>query len=261
MAAFWFLALTLIAGAHSASPPTRIVGGKPTTIEKYPSMVQVEFQNLFTDIWSQSCAGSVLTSRYILSAAHCFEGGFYNPNLRRIRAGSTYRNTGGVIVYVEDAYNHPSYGVRGLDGDITVVKLRSPLTYTPVVQRATIVAQGSIIPDNFPVVHAGWGTTTHGGSPSDVLLDTTVYTVNNAVCAERYATLPNSPAVTENMICAGLLDIGGRDACHGDSGGPMYFGNITIGLVSWGGECGNGTYPGVSTNIASYTDWILATAV
>ncbi|XP_047537487.1 trypsin, alkaline B-like [Vanessa atalanta] len=261
MAAFWFLVLTLFAGAHSASPPTRIVGGKPTEIEKYPSMVQVDYINLFTDIWSQSCAGSILTSRYILSAAHCFAGGFYNPNLRRIRAGSTYRNAGGVIVYVEDAYNHPSYGLRVYDGDITVVKLRSALTYTPVVQRTTIVSQGSLIPDNFPVVHAGWGRTTDDGIPSEVLLDVTVFTVNNKVCTDRYAAIPDSPPVTENMICAGLLDIGGRDACGGDSGGPMYIGNITIGVISWGGECGNGTFPGVSTNVASYSDWIYATAV
>ncbi|XP_050354852.1 trypsin, alkaline C-like [Nymphalis io] len=261
MAAIWFLALTLIAGAQSASPPTRIVGGEPTTIEKYPSIVQVDYLNLFTDIWSQSCGGSILTTRYILSAAHCFDGSFYNPNLRRIRAGSTYRNTGGVIAYVEDAYNHPSYGLRGYDGDITVVKLRSALFYTPVVQRTTIVSQGSIIPDNFPVVHAGWGTTSQNGSSSSVLRDVTIFTVNNTVCAERYAAEPDSPPVTENMICAGLLDIGGRDACNGDSGGPLYFGNITIGVVSWGAECANATLPGVSTNVASYSDWISATAI
>lgn len=62
-----------------------------------------------------------------------------------------------MVVYVDREFNHPSYGLLGEDGDITVVRLRSPLVYSPVIQQATIVAQGSQVPDNVPVVYAGWG--------------------------------------------------------------------------------------------------------
>jgi trypsin len=48
---------------------------------------------------------------------------------------------------------------------------------------------------------------------------------------------------------------------QGDSGGPMYYSNVLIGIVSWGKGCANGTFPGVSTNVASYSDWIVTTAV
>ncbi|KAI8437859.1 hypothetical protein MSG28_012076 [Choristoneura fumiferana] len=258
MASRVILALGLFVAVASAN---RIVGGQPTTIDRYPWIVQSESLGIFTGAWSQSCAANILTTRYLVSAAHCFAGILYSPAYRRIRAGSTYRNTGGVISYVEIEFNHPTYGQLGADGDITVVRLIEPLVYTPVVQQVTIAAHGTVLPDNVPVVHAGWGTTTQGGTASSVLLDTTIYTINNALCAQRYLELPNPAIVTENMICAGLLNVGGRDACQGDSGGPLYYGTILVGVVSWGHGCANETYPGVSTAVAPYTPWIVEIAV
>ena len=43
------------------------------------------------------------------------------------------------------------------------------------------------------------------------------------------------------MICAGYRGIGGKDACTGDSGGPLIcnHGNkaVLVGVVSWGRRC------------------------
>ncbi|KAL0819200.1 hypothetical protein ABMA28_008452 [Loxostege sticticalis] len=261
MARLVVLALALLA-VSSCSAFHRIVGGRPAYIEQYPSLVQVErYRN---GAWSQSCGANILNILYVLSAAHCFEGSDYAPHLRRIRAGSTYVNRGGYITNIEREFNHPSYRVAArYDGDITVVRLSSPIVYTTGVDRATLVYQGATIQDNVPVVHAGWGTTIPGVSASapDRLLDTQIYTINNELCRQRYLTLPIPGIVTRNMICAGLLDVGGRDACQGDSGGPLYYGNILIGVVSWGHGCANATFPGISTNVASYTNWIAQTAV
>nr|XP_034836190.1 trypsin, alkaline C-like [Maniola hyperantus] len=253
----WCSALLLFA-VLSIVQPHRIVGGSPAKIEDYPSIVQVERQNTGTGVWSQSCAASILTARSVLSAAHCFHGPTFEPRLRRIRAGTTYRNTGGEIAYIEYSFNHPSYTIAArYDGDICVVRLMTPMVYSNVIQRTAIPPQDATIPDNLPVVHAGWGTTQQGGNASEILLDVQIYTVNNEFCRERYASLPNNPVVTENMICAGLLNVGGADACQGDSGGPLYYGNITIGVVSWGHGCANASFPGISTAVPSYTQWIV----
>ncbi|CAG9567792.1 unnamed protein product [Danaus chrysippus] len=259
--AFWILALAALAGSV-ASQPNRIVGGDPTTIEQYPSIVQVEFQGIWSGVWSQSCGANIITTRTVISAAHCFEGRNYSPQLRRIRAGATYRNNGGQVSYVVVAYNHPSYNVAiSYDGDITVVRLVQALVYNPAVAKTSIPAQGSVIPADLPVVHAGWGTTSSGGQLSSVLRDVTIYTVNNTLCAEIYANRPRPLKVTENMICAGILGVGGKDACQGDSGGPLYYGNITIGVVSWGAGCAMAQFPGVSTAIAPYTNWIIENSI
>ncbi|XP_068619956.1 trypsin CFT-1-like [Battus philenor] len=249
----WFL--ILLAGVAAGRTENRIFGGERALIEDYPSLIQVEFYNLFSGLWSQSCGGSILTSRYILSAAHCFSGTLYQPAHRRIRAGTTDRGLGGVVAYVEREYNHPNYGLRGFDADISVVLLKTPLVYSPVIQQGVFIAKGYRIPDQVPVIHAGWGLTASGFS-SPFLLEATVFTVNNGVCAERYQSLPDSNEVTENMICTGILDVGGRDACQGDFGGPVYFQNTIVGVISWGHGCNNATYPRVSTSVASYTDWI-----
>src|SRR5262249_31949823 len=68
--------------------------------------------------------------------------------------------------------------------------------------------------------------------------------------------------VTDGMICSGRLETK-RDACHGDSGGPLFAqgpgGTFTlVGLTSWGEGCGNtdkGLY-GIYTRVARYADWI-----
>ncbi|KAJ8711577.1 hypothetical protein PYW08_008531 [Mythimna loreyi] len=253
--------LILALGAGSAyTLPTRIVGGELTTIDKYPSIVALEFQSIWSGSWSQSCAANILTSRYVLSAAHCF-GANVNSNLRRIRAGSSYRNTGGIIAYVELYYNHPTYGLNGYDGDISVVRLITGLEYSPVVQPGIITGPDVALPDGLPVVHAGWGTTSQGGSLSSQLRDVQIYTINNELCAARYLTLPWPQTVTKNMICAGILDVGGKDACQGDSGGPLYYSDILVGVVSWGHGCANATFPGVSTAVSPYTNWIISMVV
>ncbi|KAF9409166.1 hypothetical protein HW555_011383 [Spodoptera exigua] len=242
--------------ACTNATPNRIVGGNPTTIENYPSIVQIESRTGI--IWGQSCAASILNTRFVVSAAHCFSG-IFNTRNRRIRAGTTNRGSGGTVVSINRIVNHPSYGRNQMDGDISVIQLSSALVYSERIQQVPVIPQGFELPDNLPVVHSGWGTTSQGGLASAVLRDVQIYTINHEICAARYASLLIPRRVTENMICAGLLDVGGKDACQGDSGGPLYYDGILVGIVSWGRGCADAVYPGVSTKVASYTDWIVET--
>uniref|UniRef100_A0A8C2RQJ7 Vitamin K-dependent protein C n=1 Tax=Capra hircus TaxID=9925 RepID=A0A8C2RQJ7_CAPHI len=65
--------------------------------------------------------------------------------------------------------------------------------------------------------------------------------------------------VSENMLCAGILG-NSRDACEGDSGGPMvtFFRGtwFLVGLVSWGEGCGRLYNYGIYTKVSRYLDWI-----
>ncbi|XP_023934511.2 trypsin, alkaline C-like [Bicyclus anynana] len=237
----------------------RIVGGHPTSIEHHPSMVQVELLSQITFTWSQNCAGCILTSRFIVSAAQCFNEWNLEFPYRRIRAGATYRNRGGSVVYIDRAVKHPSYGTNGLEADVSVVRLLTPLVYSPTIRQGSIVSANFVVPDHTRVVLAGWGRIAEAGPTSDILREVSVYTINNQLCAGRYATLSWPITVTPNMICSGILDVGGKDACHGDSGGPMYLGHVVIGIISGGYSCANCTFPGISIAVASYTNWILDT--
>ena len=66
--------------------------------------------------------------------------------------------------------------------------------------------------------------------------------------------------ITENMVCAGGKK---RDACEGDSGGPLTCQQILsnetylCGIVSWGDKrCGTRGWPGVYTDVSNYYTWI-----
>lgn len=56
--------------AAAAAPGHRIVGGEETSIERYPSIVQLDYLRPLTG-WGQSCAGTIVTPTVVVSAAHC----------------------------------------------------------------------------------------------------------------------------------------------------------------------------------------------
>ena len=66
--------------------------------------------------------------------------------------------------------------------------------------------------------------------------------------------------ISENMICAADEE-NGRDACGGDSGGPLAVKGsggsyVQIGIVSFGENCSIPGYPGVYTSVTRLLPWI-----
>lgn len=88
-----------------------------------------------------------------------------------------------------------------------------------------------------------------------------VYTINQEGCVKRYANRiydgKLAPLeITEDMLCTGVWDVGGRDACWGDSGGPVYHHGWLVGIVSWGEGCASPVYPGVNVRVTRFSNWI-----
>lgn len=113
---------------------------------------------------------------------------------------------------------------------------------------------------------AGWGALRVKGEMSPVLQQVQIPVHNNYVCEEafiRVKKLDWDDQFTEKVICAGDL-AGGKDSCHGDSGGPLMlpvhqdgkFPYYEIGIVSYGIKCGRPQLPAVYTNVAHFADWI-----
>ncbi|XP_011555070.3 trypsin, alkaline B [Plutella xylostella] len=246
------LALLLLTATASAVAATnRIVGGADASIETYPAIVQIEYLNSTT--WSHGCGGNILSPTYVLTAAHCVD----EDDPMRIRAGTSYRETGGTVINVESYLIHPDYNkFVFLDADIALLRLEQALVYGPSIQPVAIYAQGIEVPGNSAVVFAGWGDTQPDGEPSTILQDVTVYTVSYEQCRRIYGR-----EVTHNMLCAGVLGVGGKGVCFRDSGGPLYYGNVLVGLPSWHLGCASKRYPGVNTKVSAFTDWIVANAV
>ncbi|XP_046959593.1 trypsin, alkaline C-like [Vanessa cardui] len=255
MRAIFLLALSLAAVSAVPSNSQRIIGGSVTTIGQYPSGVALLYS------WTglnhvQACGGTIINNRSVLTAAHCVIG---DPVGRwRSRVGSTNANVGGIIHSTSRIIVHPSYNFATLDNDVAVLQIFGSFSFNDNVQASQIAGANYNLGDNQPVWAIGWGTTSVGGRPSEQLRHVQIWTVNQATCRTRYAELRRT--VTDNMLCSGWLDVGGRDQCQGDSGGPLFHNGVVVGVRSWGEECALARYPGVNTRVSRYTAWIQSNA-
>ncbi|KAG6458160.1 hypothetical protein O3G_MSEX010714 [Manduca sexta] len=203
--------------------------------------------------WRHNCGGSILNQRNILSAAHCLDRFANQPTRYRARLGSTYASSGGVVLNFVFFIIHSNWNYRTMDNDIALMRTANSISYTNIIQPSSVAGANYIIRDNEPVWATGWGHITPSGPGSEELRHVQIYSINQAVCRQRYVS---KAVITDNMLCSGLLDIGGRDQCQMDSGGPLYHNGVVVGVCSFGIGCGDPRYPGVNTRVSRYTDWI-----
>ena len=55
-------------------------------------------------------------------------------------------------------------------------------------------------------------------------------------------------------ICAGGQ--GGKDACQGDTGGPLTLNGVHVGVASWSYGCARPAFPAVYAQTDAFLDWI-----
>ncbi|XP_075978434.1 trypsin CFT-1-like [Anticarsia gemmatalis] len=250
MRAIAFLSLCVAAASAVPFDSQRIVGGSVTTIDQHPSLAALlytwDFQHYYQD-----CAGSILNQRSILTVGQCLEGDTISR--WRVRVGSTYANSGGTVYSTSSILVHMDYNSRSKDNDIAILQVSSPIIYNDVVQPCQIAGPLFNVPDDSIVQAVGWGKTAYTGLSSEQLRQVDLVTVNQGSCRRRY--LPTIKAVTDNMLCAGWKD-GGRGQCDGDTGGPLIFNGVVIGLSSFSNFCGIGTFPSVNTRVNRYIPWL-----
>jgi len=107
---------------------------------------------------------------------------------------------------------------------------------------------------NERVTATGWGLLDERGRrPSSVLQEFDLTTISNARCVRKYRR--RDMLVDDSMMCASEP---GKDACDGDSGGPMFLSgsDLQVGITSWGYGCARADSPGVYTRLTKFVDWI-----
>ncbi|XP_028163849.1 trypsin-7-like [Ostrinia furnacalis] len=225
----------------------KIVGGYNDTIQNVPYIVYL-LVLMGTDYYQ--CGGSIISSRYILTAAHCLTG----VSRVYVRAGSDDSESGGKMSSTSVYRQHPQYNPATSDYDVAVVRLTRPLTLDGTTMKAvTLPEAGQEVPAGTELFVSGWGDTTENGQTSRYLMSVKIPTVSTADCRQAYG----QNAITERMICAGVPE-GGKDSCQGDSGGPAVNDatGLQVGVVSFGTGCARPGIPGVYTNVSSVRGWI-----
>lgn len=225
----------------------RIVGGEAVSIGLFPWQISLQRRG------SHSCGGSIYSAQIIITAAHCLQS--VSASALRVRAGSSYWNSGGVLINVAAVRAHEGFNVDTMAKDIAVIRLQSALPLGGNIR--TIPLAHSAPESGSPAVISGWGTTSASEVlPPRQLRAVEVAILSNAACAS--STYGYGSEIKPTMICSYSI---GRDACQGDSGGPLVSGGVLVGVVSWGYGCANPDYPGVYADVAHLRHWVIRHAV
>jgi hypothetical protein len=252
-------------------PRDRIVMGEPAKINDIPWTVALARNGFFGFGASKKpyCGGTLINDRYVATASHCVDA-MFAPGIKVWMNDedlvSTSETQGGRQVYdVERIIMHPQYDRRTVNYDIALLKLRTPVPISAAQNSDKTYITPACIPVNNDAnftgqiaTVAGWGVTSQGGSLSNVLQKVNVPIIDNDVCNRD---TQYTGKITENMMCAGYIEEGGRDSCQGDSGGPLIIDNndrkTLVGVVSWGFGCAKPKAPGVYSRVGRFSAWIL----
>ncbi|KAG7229457.1 hypothetical protein INR49_012856 [Caranx melampygus] len=239
----------------------RIVGGVDARPGSWPWQVSLQYDGV------HKCGGSIISNRWIVSAAHCFPERHRFVNRWRVLLGSIYNKpVNANVAEVKTIVYHSSYlpfvdpNIDDNSRDIAVLALTQPLTFNEYIQPICLPVYGQRLIDGQMGTVTGWGNVEYYGHLADVLQEANVPIISDAVC--------NAPdyydnQITTSMFCAGY-EKGGIDACQGDSGGQFVAEDCLsktsryrlLGVVSWGTGCAMPKKPGVYTRVSRFLPWI-----
>ncbi|CAK4073100.1 unnamed protein product [Aphanomyces euteiches] len=227
--------------ATSAVAQLAIVGGKEATTGKHLYVSGLRQ----TATASDQCGGSLIAPNVVLTAAHCTGHGL---NYASIGSHFLSGSKDGEQIRITKEIKHPKNNANSNSYDFAILILELNSTIPPVQVSFDNVAGG------IPTMVRGWGTTSSGGSQSNVLLEVEVDALDNTKCSQLLSGAP----VDSTMLCSG--GNAGEDSCQGDSGGPLTVeqdgSEKLVGVVSWGLGCAQANKPGVYGRISIARDFI-----
>ncbi|XP_050511893.1 serine protease 7-like isoform X2 [Diabrotica virgifera virgifera] len=251
----------------------RLFGGVETFLKEHPWMVLLGYKTR-SGRFKWSCGGTLISQRYVLTAAHCVTGEIEHVvgKLTYVKLGSHDRtkeiscditgacNQKTVITGIESLSFHENYNAndKTSGNDIAVIRLNQTVEYSTYIRPICLPEPYEESHTDDPLTTVGWGLT-EDGTYSKVKLKIELPLRTRDYCMDAFKEVKLN--LSDSQICAGgEYD---RDTCQGDSGGPLL--SLTEshkqwyqeGIISIGNaDCGIEGLPGVYTKVSSFLSWI-----
>ncbi|KHJ42074.1 trypsin [Trichuris suis] len=253
----------------NARPKTgnRIVGGWEVRPHALPwqARLVIYFDDKSNNAYK--CGGTLIQMKpgngtdLILTAAHCFfdpETREWTPE-RRVYALVGIHNERDKdeptrrVLKAKSLFFDKEFANVGIAEDIAIVQLEQPVPYTDETRPICLPEKDEELQVGRDCFTSGWGRTSEQGPSSDNL-----QIVDAKVQADKYCV---SQLFRGIVFCAGHLE-GGKDACEGDSGGPLFCPvngkYVQYGIVSQGEGCARKSMPGEYTKLSKFLTWLEA---
>nr|XP_023024378.1 venom serine protease-like [Leptinotarsa decemlineata] len=233
-----------------------IAGENETLVNEFPSIAGL-VDTLGAEVF---CSGSIISNRYVITAAHCLLH-VKRENLGILvgdRSISTGFDTVATYLYKVSAWEmHPNFNSESLVNDIALLRTTQDIRFNQYVSPVCLpfrYTSSSFLGETLTA--AGWGQVSFTGPESNVLSKVDLKVISNERCTqENYGK-----DITGGQICTFTPR---KDVCQSDSGGPLFWMDTStrrlqlVGVISYGLGCATAR-PRINTRITSYIPWIVS---
>ncbi|XP_044732865.1 chymotrypsin BI-like [Chrysoperla carnea] len=232
----------------------RVVGGHEAKIGQFPHQVGVFLQ---LSNGQAFCGGSLISKKYVLTAAHCAEG---VSNFTLVLGAHNIRGNDPTRVELEagKALVHPKYDNKNIVNDIAIITLPKEVQLNNNIQLIRLPSKSDKSSHaEEPSIISGWGKPTDSASGISPVLK---YAENRILTNEYCGELLFGREVPKTQVCQSGKN--GNSACNGDSGGPLTItekDNVKtqVGITSYGTILGCSIgLPTSYTRVSEYLDFI-----
>ncbi|KAJ0170073.1 hypothetical protein K1T71_014679 [Dendrolimus kikuchii] len=243
-----------------------IAGGRAAERDRYPHMALLGYGNDLKSVqWL--CGGSVISEKFVLTAAHCIFTKF--GNVSYVAVGMLRRTDPPEIwqrIKVKRIIPYPEYKSSSKYHDIALLETEVQFKFSKAVLPACLDTAEPQPEPPFNILQVtGWGALdSKQSSLADTLQVVDLEEFSEEECSLDY---PPKSSVLEYgydkviQICYGSRN-NVNDTCKGDSGGPLQR-SISlerqyqvVGVTSFGNRCGIKGGAAIYTRVEPYLQWI-----
>ena len=236
----------------------KIIGGENTRAPSWMVSLRSEGDHI--------CGGSLVHQSWVLTAAHCVDAA--SPRQLTVCVGRKKRNRCRPqdVARVKQIKLHAGWNGEIYNAnDIALLKLDRPFAGVRLARLATEAQE----PQTGQIVTVrGWGVHGYPNGIREIpnrLQRLDLPYVDSDDCRAIRSDLGYNFSQQNNLVCMEnrgdpTAPMAEQTSCSGDSGGPLTFRGVQVGIVSFGpksslGQCSAGA-PNAYTRVSSYLNWI-----